>query len=64
MAWTSSSFKVKVRQSAPAATRPPVSPEVREAINDLAARADTYADVRKKRVQSIRDRKLRESVSK
>lgn len=64
MAWTSNSFKVSVPQAAEAAPRPPISDQLREAMDELAARADSYADTRRKRVESIQDVKLRESVAK
>lgn len=64
MAWTSNSFKVTVRQTAKESAPQPVSNELREAMDDLATRAGNYADTRRKRVDSIQDVKLRESVQK
>ena len=62
MAWTSNSFKVAATQQP--GRRVTVSPEIQRQIDALAARAEDYADTQRKRLDAIKDFKLRESVSK
>lgn len=64
MAWKSNSFMVSVPKTSKTASHTPVSPNLRQAMEELSARADSYADTRRKRVESIKDVKLRESITK
>ena len=62
MAWTSNSFKVAATHQQ--VRRVNLSPELQRRIDELAARAEDYAETQRKRLSDIKDLKLRESVSK